>query len=81
MGILKATAGLVMMVAKPSNYYAPIDRTQNLTQMPDTLILDNRGRVKVNYSNEDVRRRISKTLSDLKEFQIVGTTVHHPHQE
>ena len=69
MGILRNTMQLVGQAVKPQNYM-PLQHGRNLTEMPDTLILDNSGRVKVDYSNKQVRQRIRKVLADLKDFQL-----------
>lgn len=68
MSILKTAVGLVRQIANPKNY-APLDDAQTRTEMPDTLILDDSGRVKVDYSNEEVQRRVRIVLSDLQKFQ------------
>lgn len=59
---------LIRQVFNPENYM-PLDDVQSRTEMPDTLILDDSGRVKVDYGNIEVRRRIGEVLCDLKKFQ------------
>ena len=71
MKVLQISANLIRPVFNPKNYM-PLDDVQSRTEMPDTLILDDSGRVKVDYGNEEVRRRIHKVLSDLKEFRPSG---------
>lgn len=71
MSVLKRAFGLVKQIANPKNYVL-FDDIQNRTEI-DTLILDSSGRVKVDYSNEDVRRRVRVVLSDLKKFQLTET--------
>ena len=71
MKVLQTSANLIRQGFNPKNYM-PLDDVRIRTEMPDTLILDDSGRVKVDYGNEEVRRRIHKVLSDLKEFQLSG---------
>lgn len=80
MSVLKKAFGLVKQIVNPKNYVL-LDDTQNRTEI-DTLILDNSGRVKVDYSNKDVRRRVRVVLSDLKKFQSTETaSSRHMRQE
>lgn len=80
MSVLKTAFGLVKQIANPKNY-GLFDDTQNRTEI-DTLILDSSGRVKVDYGNEDVRRRVHEVLSDFKKFQLTETaSSRHMQQE
>ena len=63
---------LIRQVFNPENYM-PLHDVQSRTEMPDTLILDDSGRVKVDYGNIEVRRRIREVLCDLKKFQPTET--------
>lgn len=77
MSVLKTAFGLVKQVVNPKNYTA-LDDAKNRTTMPDTLTLDASGRVKVDYRNEKVRRRVRTVFSDLQKFQpIDSSTTRH----
>lgn len=69
MSVLKKTFTLTKQVISPKNYM-PVESTQNLTEMPDTLVLDDNGWVRVNYRDSKVQSRINKVLSDFREVPV-----------